>query len=144
MASDEPIRISRAVLDAIEAHARTAAPAECCGLLISSAGVIEAAVPVSNRAAEPHRRYEIDPRDYLALVKRLRGTDDVVIGGYHSHPRSMPEPSATDLEMAFGEFLYLIAGPIGGTVPFEVRAYTFASGNFLPLRLVPLPEEPQT
>jgi proteasome lid subunit RPN8/RPN11 len=141
---DGPIRISRAVLDAIEAHARAEAPRECCGLLIASGGTIEAALPVENRAADPHRRYEIDPRDYLALVKRLRGSDDQVIGGYHSHPRSMPEPSATDREMAFGEFLYLIAGPVEGTVPFSVRAFRFASGNFQPLRLVPQPQEPQT
>lgn len=141
---EEPIRIARAVLDAIEAHARTEAPRECCGLLIASGGIIEAAVPVQNRAAEPHRRYEIDPRDYLALVKQLRGTDDLVIGGYHSHPRSMPEPSATDRDMAFGEFLYLIAGPVEGAVPFAVRAYRFVSGNFQPLLLVPQPQEPQT
>ena len=132
------------MLDAIEAHARRAAPDECCGLLIASGGVIEAALPVENRAAEPHRRYEIDPRDYLALVKQLRGSDDQVIGGYHSHPRSLPEPSPTDREMAFGDFLYLIAGPVDGSAPFAVRAWRFASGNFHPLRLVPEPQEPQT
>jgi proteasome lid subunit RPN8/RPN11 len=144
LAIDEHIRIRAAVLDAIEAHARRDAPDECCGLLIASAGVVEAAVPAINRASDPRRRYEIDPRDYLALVKRLRGSDDLVIGGYHSHPRSEPEPSPTDTEMAFGEFLYLIGGPVDGTVPFTVRAWRFASGNFRPVRLVPEPQEPQT
>jgi proteasome lid subunit RPN8/RPN11 len=140
----EGIRIRRAVLDAIEAHARRDAPDECCGLLIAAAGVVEAAVPVVNQAPDRSRRYEIDPREYLALVKRLRGGDDVVIGGYHSHPRSAPEPSPTDREMAFGEFLYLIGGPVGGAVPFTVRAWRFVSGNFLEARLVPEPQEPQT
>lgn len=113
-------------------------------MLVARGGVIDEAVPTENRAAEPHRRYEIDPRDYLALLKRLRGTDDLVIGGYHSHPRSLPEPSAADREMAFGDFLYLIAGPLDGAAPVGVRAWRFAAGNFQPLRLVPLPEEPQT
>jgi proteasome lid subunit RPN8/RPN11 len=142
--TSEQVRIRREVLEAIEAHARASAPAECCGLLIARGGVIEEAVALENRAAEPRRRYEIDPRDYLAQLKRLRGTGDVVIGAYHSHPRSAPDPSPTDRELAFGDFLYLIAGPVVGSTRPAVRAWRLVSGNFQPLRLVPEAQEPQT
>ena len=51
-----------------------------------------------------------------------------VIGGYHSHPHSAPEPSPTDLERAFTGFLYVIAGPIGEGI--GVRAYRLVGGRF--------------
>jgi desampylase len=140
---DESIRVRPAVLAAIEEHARRVAPEECCGLLIARDGRIDEAVPTENRAAEPVRRYEIDPRDYLSAIKRCRGTEAIVIGAYHSHPRSEPTPSATDREAAFGDFLYLIAGPVGAPDRFEIRAYRLRSGNFRSLGLVPDPEEPQ-
>lgn len=141
---DESIRVRPTVLAAIETHTRTAAPAECCGLLIARDGCIGEAVPVENRAADRFRRYEIDPRDYLDAIKRCRTTDAIVIGAYHSHPRSLPEPSPTDREAAFGDFLYLIAGPVVGSAPFAIRAYRLSGGNFRSVGLVPDPEEPQT
>jgi len=139
----EVIRIRPAVLRQIEAHARAASPAECCGLLIARRGRIEEAIEVQNRAADPLRRYEIDPRDYLQALKRCRGTDALVLGAYHSHPRSAPEPSPRDLEQAFHDFLYLIAGPAGPSELLAIRAYRLAEGNFRAVALVPDPEEPQ-
>ena len=141
---EESIRIRPAVLAAIEQHARAAAPAECCGLLIAGDGCIDEARAVENQAADPERHYEVSPRDYIEALKRCRGTDRIVIGAYHSHPRSMPEPSATDREAAFSDFLYLIAGPVGGGRDLVIRAYRLKDGNFRPIGLVPDPREPQT
>jgi proteasome lid subunit RPN8/RPN11 len=132
------------VLEAIANHARREAPHECCGLLIGRDDRIERAEPVRNRAGDPQRRYEIDPSDFLAVVKRLRGTPSSVIGAYHSHPRTSAEPSESDRAEAFGPFLYLIAGPVTADVPPAIRAYRWATGNFLPVGLVPDAQEPQT
>ena len=64
-----------------------------------------------------------------------------MLGAYHSHPRSAAEPSPTDLAEAFGDFLYVIAGPItAGSTP-TIRAYRFRDRNFRPVELVPDPEE---
>ena len=43
--------IRQAVLDAIIAHARAEAPAECCGMLIGSGASIDEAVRATNIAA---------------------------------------------------------------------------------------------
>lgn len=140
---DESIRIRAAVLAAIEAHTRVAAPEECCGLLIARNGRIDEVISVENQAADPRRHYEIGPRAYLAAIKRCRTTDAIVIGAYHSHPQSRPEPSPTDLAQAFSDFLYLIAGPVGATAQLTIRAYRLRAGNFQPVGLVPDAEEPQ-
>jgi proteasome lid subunit RPN8/RPN11 len=130
------MRVRQAVFDAITAHARGQGPRECCGLLVAHAGVIVEAVPATNVAAEPHRRYELSPVDHLAVIKRCReltnrgtGTFEVV-GVYHSHPRTAPVPSPTDLEQAFEEFLYVIAGPADASAPLDIRGYRLRQGQF--------------
>ena len=129
------MKVRRGVLDAIEAHARRDAPEECCGLLLGTAAGIVEAVPARNIAAEPSRRYEIAPEDHFAAIRRCRSEGErlAVVGGYHSHPRSAPVPSATDLEQAFLEFVYVIAGPVDGSAPLELRAYLLRDGVLAPV-----------
>jgi desampylase len=138
------IRCAPGVLETIANHARREAPCECCGLLIGHEDRIERAEPVLNRAVDPLRRYEIDPNDFLAAVKRCRGTSSSVIGAYHSHPRTTAEPSESDHAEAFGPFLYVIAGPVAADLVPPIRAYRWALGNFLSVRLVPDAQEPET
>ena len=130
------MRVRQAVLDAIAAHARDEGPRECCGLLVCHGGVIVEAVRAANLAAEPQRRYELSPVDHLAAIKRCReltstgaGTFEVV-GVYHSHPRTAPAPSPTDLEQGLEEFLYVIAGPVDASAPLDIRGYRFRPGGF--------------
>ncbi len=138
------ISCAAGVLEAIANHACREAPPECCGRLIGGADRIEKAEPVVNRAADPRRRYEIDPADFLAAVKRCRGTASSVIGAYHSHPLTSAEPSESDRAEAFGPFLYVIAGPVTADAAPPIRIYRWALGNFLPVRLVPDAQEPET
>jgi desampylase len=130
------MRVRQAVLDAIAAHARRDSPRECCGLLVGTSTEILEAVSARNVADDPHRTYEIAPADYLVQIRRCRDaarTSDVpltILGGYHSHPYSAPAPSPTDLEQAFEEFLYIIAGPVEGEAPIEIRAYRLMNRRF--------------
>lgn len=125
--------IRASALEALTAHARADPGRECCGFLIGTAAYILEVAPATNVADDPSRRYEISPADYLAQIRRARGTPYAVIGAYHSHPRSAPDPSATDLALAFQEFIYLIAGPVAG--PMDVRAYRLEDDRFVPLQL---------
>ena len=127
--------VRRTVLDAITAHARRDAPRECCGLLVGTHVEIVEAVPTSNAADDPLRRYEIPAIEHLAQIKRCRalsadGRVLAVVGSYHSHPRSAPEPSPTDLEQAFEEFLYVIAGPVNSAHAVDIRGYRLTNGRF--------------
>ena len=92
-------------------------------------------MPVENAAADPFRHYEIPPEAYIALLKRCRQQGGAVVGGYHSHPRSAPEPSPTDLEMAFAEFMFLIAGQPAGPSDLALRAYMVRDQSFVEITL---------
>jgi proteasome lid subunit RPN8/RPN11 len=93
------------------------------------------AVPARNIATEPLRRYEIAPEDHFAVIRRCRsgGEGLEVVGGYHSHPHSQPIPSPTDLEQAFQEFIYVIAGPVDGSRALDIRAYELRDGALRPV-----------
>ena len=117
-----------AVRDDVIAHARAAAPAECCGLLIGTATEIVAAARAANLADNPSR-FLIDPRDHIQARRdaRERGLD--VIGFYHSHPHSDAQPSPTDLANAtYENHLYLIVGLAAEAE--DVRLYRFTGKAF--------------
>jgi hypothetical protein len=88
------LRLPGRVLDEVVAHARAEAPRECCGLLIGRAGEIERAFPARN-ARRGTTRYLIDPRDHFAAIKAAREAGAGVVGYYHSHPSTAPQPSPT-------------------------------------------------
>jgi len=123
------VRIDREALTAIVAHARRDAPQECCGLLVGRPGEILEAIPTSNAAADPAKRYEISASDYFAQIHRCRRINQAqsetfaVLGAYHSHPYGDPEPSATDTSEAFRDFLFVIVGMGEGGRGMAIRAY---------------------
>jgi proteasome lid subunit RPN8/RPN11 len=137
------VRIDREALTTIVAHARRDAPNECCGLLVGRPGVPEIleAIPASNGASDPMRRYEISPVDYFAQVKRCRTISAAqsetfaVLGAYHSHPRGGPEPSETDTAQAFRDFIFMIVGLGSARGGMEIRAYAFRDETLAPVEL---------
>lgn len=121
------VQIAKGVADAMMAHAREAAPRECCGLLVGTTAGIDECVPTAN--VDPHpSRFQIDPAEHFRLIRRLRGSNQTIVGAYHSHPRSEATPSPTDLaEASDPEFLYIIVSlaPSGGE---GIRAYRIEGG----------------
>ena len=107
--SDRLIKITDRVKTAMEAEAERARPRECCGLLSGKDGVITDLHPLRNEAAEPEIRYFASPEDLFAAMRCIREAGRVLLGIYHSHPRTPAYPSSSDVEMAFyPEALYFI------------------------------------
>ena len=124
-------RINRRVVDDIVAHALEARPAECCGILIGRGAVVLESIRATNLATDPNRFF-IDPKDHIAARRRARASHDEVVGFYHSHPHSSPEPSATDLaEATYQDALYLIVGL--DAEPPPVRVYCLRGTRFEPV-----------
>jgi [CysO sulfur-carrier protein]-S-L-cysteine hydrolase len=115
------------MLDQIVAQARAEAPNECCGIVGTRDGAAAAVFPVRNAAASP-LRYEMAPRDQLRVFEQLDEAELEVGAIYHSHTRSAPEPSQTDINLAFyPDALYVIVGVAGEED--DVRAWRIVEGR---------------
>jgi proteasome lid subunit RPN8/RPN11 len=121
--------IGRRAHDDIVVHAREAAPAECCGLLIGTGDTIVEAARTTNLANDPNR-FEMDPGDHIRARREARARGLDVLGFYHSHPRSPATPSARDrAEAWYPDYLYLIVSV--RTDPAEVRLYRLNADSFI-------------
>ena len=120
-------------------HARTEAPNECCGLVAAQDGIAVGVHPASNAASSP-LRFEIDPKELLGLSNDIeeRGWEFGAI--YHSHVRSTPYPSQTDINFAanWPGVEWIIVGLAEGSTP-EVRSYLIEGGE---VREVPITRVP--
>jgi [CysO sulfur-carrier protein]-S-L-cysteine hydrolase len=121
------MRIARELYDEIVAHAREEAPNECCGMIATRDGRAVKVYRAANTAASP-LRYEIDGAEQFKIQMEIDDADLDLGAIYHSHTRTEPYPSQTDINLAFyPESLYLIVG-LAGDGP-DVRAYTIRDGQ---------------
>ena len=127
------MRMRRAALDAIVAHARAEAPLECCGLLIGSGELIDESHPVEN-LRRSRVAFEVDPAGHFAAIRKARASNRTVLGAYHSHPLSPAHPSETDVREAHDpEFLHVIVSLRSGEP--EVRAYRIRADEVVSVML---------
>lgn len=120
--------------------ASRAFPSECCGLVegmdTQDGWRVTALHEAVNVAENPTWHFLIDPQMQFDLIRALRGSEQRIIGCFHSHPGAAPEPSATDRANAYEpDFLWLIAGesPDGG---LSLAAYHFVEDSrFVPIAL---------
>src|ERR671916_2709532 len=128
------MRISRRLLDEVIAHARADAPNECCGMIAARDGEAVAVHRARNAAASP-LRYEIDGMEQYRIQTAIEDAGYELGAIYHSHTRSAPLPSQTDINLAFyPESLYVIVG-LKGEEP-EVRAWRIVDGQVSEAELV--------
>ncbi len=131
------MEISPELLEEVVAHAREEAPNECCGVLAVELDRSEIGQPARavrayravNTAASP-LRFEIDGREVLGLIERIEGEGLELGAIYHSHTRTPPYPSQTDINFAahWPGVEWLIVGLAGGEA-HEVRSYLIDDGR---------------
>ncbi len=122
------MRISRALLDEVIAHARADAPNECVGMIASRDGEAVAVHRAANKAASP-LRYEIDGMEQYKIQSAIEDAGLDLGAIYHSHTRSAPEPSQTDINLAFyPDALYVIVG-VKDPETTDVRAWNIVDGK---------------
>ena len=129
------MRIARDLLDEIVAHAREDAPNECCGMIAAEDGRAVQVYRATNTEASP-LRFNIDGAEILRVNDEIEASGWRLGAIYHSHTRSEPYPSQTDITFALvdgrGEqwwpgTLWVIVG-VAGEEP-EIRAYDIRPGG---------------
>jgi [CysO sulfur-carrier protein]-S-L-cysteine hydrolase len=120
------MQIAPDLLQQIVDHAVRDAPYECCGYVVLDAdGRAVEVVEVENLAHSP-LRFDMDSKAVLAMGEVL---DDAGLVIYHSHTRSEPRPSQTDMNFAakWPGVDWLIIGLAGGGEP-DIRNWRIADG----------------
>ena len=116
----------------ILADADARVPEEACGILLGSPDRIDDARPAPNVHPEPRCRFTIDPQALIDAHRAAREGGPSIVGYYHSHPASPPEPSATDAAMAAGDgMVWAIMGRVDGE--WRLRFWRDAEASFVPL-----------
>jgi [CysO sulfur-carrier protein]-S-L-cysteine hydrolase len=133
------VLIAEGLLDELLAHARAEAPNECCGVL-----AVEADRPAGRdgralRASAVHRtvntaasplRFEVDGLELFRLVEAIEQEGKELGAIYHSHTRTAPYPSQTDINFAanWPGLEWVIVGLADPGSP-EIRSYLIEGGS---------------
>lgn len=129
-------------------HARAGKPEEVCGLVARDQnGAIVATLPVVNAATNKIVTYYMEPTSQYRAFREIEERGWELYGIYHSHPASVPYPSATDQRRAFDpsdgaplypDAVYFIVGLANPADPI-IRAYLLPDPDTieeLPLEMV--------
>jgi proteasome lid subunit RPN8/RPN11 len=134
------MKISKDLLSEIVAHALEDPTIECCGLVAVEPGTdsIKTARRVY-RAKNIHAsalKFEIDPIEQLKLTTAIEDQGWEIGAIYHSHVRSEPKPSQTDITFAAGtgSIEWVIVGLAGAGDP-DVRSYRIEGAEVLEVPL---------
>ena len=125
----ERVTVPREIGRAMAASAMAMAPDEACGLLLADAdGELVMVCCLTNADASPSR-FTILPREHFGALRYAESRGWSIAGVFHSHVRSEPYPSGSDLSGGGDpDWLHLIIGPVYGRNP-ELRAFRYEAGR---------------
>jgi [CysO sulfur-carrier protein]-S-L-cysteine hydrolase len=120
------MNISGALLEEVVGHALEDPGNEVCGLVavIAEGGRTATRVYRARNVHESPMKFEIDPKELLELHNAIEDEGWELGAIYHSHVRSPPYPSQTDVNFAasWPGVEWIIVGLKAGARP-EVRSY---------------------
>ena len=122
--------IAPELIERIVAHARRDFPNECCGMVAVRDGRAVSVHEAENLAASP-LRFEVDGLEVHRTIEEIEDSGGELGAIYHSHTRSEPYPSQTDINFAAGwpGVEWLIIGLRRGSDEVVLRSYTIDDGR---------------
>ncbi len=94
------IRIPQTIFQKMVEHAKKEQPLECCGILSGKGQTVKKIFELKN-AEESPIKYSMSPLDQLKVFEEMEKESMEMIAIYHSHPRTIPFPSETDVKLNF-------------------------------------------
>lgn len=128
------LKIARAHVDAMIAHARADHPDEACGVIAGPAGSDDPVrlIPMTNADRSP-TFFRFEPTEQLRLYREMDDADEEIVVVYHSHTATQAYPSRTDIAYAAepqAHYLLVSTAECGfGGGPVEVRSYRILDGE---------------
>ena len=122
------LRISRALVDEVFAHARAEAPREACGMIGGTGRNATAFYPAINTDTS-NITYEIDPKEAFDIIRTMRADGVEFVAGYHSHPETEAYPSPTDRAKAGDTELIYVIVSLRHQDNSEFRAFELNKGE---------------
>jgi len=113
------MRIDRAELDKLHAHACEGYPHEVVGILAGerSSGHVSRVRPLVNeRADSAHNRYKVSGLVLMKAERALEAEGLEIVGYYHSHPDHPAQYSDFDRDHALPNMSYLITAVHSGEI----------------------------
>lgn len=129
------IRVRYETARQIADHAKTMYPEEACGLLGGTGTHITHAYPVTNMAANAGSNFQLDPNEQLQALKHIDLIGLNWIGVYHSHPRSNPIPSQSDITGSNDPNLIHLIVSLKSNKP-KLKAWKISEFEILPLEVL--------
>lgn len=97
-------------------HCKEERPLEACGLLTGVGQHVVSAYAADNEYRSPVL-YKVDDRQLLHVVEKAHSEKQEIVAIYHSHVRSAPIPSRTDIEQATWPEAYYIIVSLAHRLP---------------------------
>jgi proteasome lid subunit RPN8/RPN11 len=123
------LRLPSGLFVELLAHCVGSLPDEACGLLATAPGddLVVALYPTAN-AARSARYYRVEPKHHLLADRDAEALGLEIAGAFHSHTRSEPVPSETDLAQAPDPSWHYVVVSLAGSVP-AVRSWRIAGSE---------------
>jgi proteasome lid subunit RPN8/RPN11 len=139
------MKIASDLLEQIVAHALENPAIECCGVVAVEASEVSGE-PTATRVYRTENihasalKFEIDPMELLRVSNAIDDEGWEIGAIYHSHVRSEPYPSQTDIGFAaqWPGVEWIIVGLAGGAAP-QVRSYLIDGADVKQVAVAELP-----
>jgi proteasome lid subunit RPN8/RPN11 len=127
------LKIARAHVDAMIAHARADHPDEACGVIVGPEGSDQPVrmIEMLNADRSP-TFFRFDPQEQLRLYREMDDRDEEIVVVYHSHTSTEAYPSRTDISYAAepqAHYVLVSTAESGSEEgPTQVRSYRIIDG----------------
>ena len=129
------VELPRPLANQLLQYAQAHEEQEICGIISSKNGIPFECYPVTNSAAEPQHRFNMDEAELINTLRTLREQGEEMFAIFHSHPEAPALPSATDLaEDQYPDILKLIIS-LNTIGVLEMQAFHTRNGAIDPVEL---------
>ncbi|MBI5555156.1 MAG: M67 family metallopeptidase [Elusimicrobia bacterium] len=121
------MRIKGEIVNKIFAQGEQEAPLEACGYLAGEKDRITNHFPLRN-VDQSSEHFSLDPQEQFSVIRRARSEGLAILAVYHTHPASLPRPSAEDIKLAYDpNIIYVIASLLNGHQ--QIKAFWIIKGQ---------------